>query len=81
MIDQNVDEWVTPEEVAQVMVDLIEKEENVGGTILEVGKGKVRRVEALNDPGPEGSGHTVSNAESEEMEIWERLGECARSSL
>jgi 3-hydroxybutyrate dehydrogenase len=74
MIDENADEWVTPEEVAQVMVDLIEKEENVGGTILEVGKGKVRRVEAINDPGPEGSGHTVSNSESEEKEIWGRLG-------
>jgi 3-hydroxybutyrate dehydrogenase len=79
MIDQSADEWVTPEEVAQVMVDLIEKKENVGGTILEVGKGKVRRVEALNDPGPEGSGHTISNAESEEKEIWERLAEHSKS--
>jgi 3-hydroxybutyrate dehydrogenase len=73
MIDENVDEWVSPEEVAQVMVNLIEKEENVGGTVLEVGKGKVRRVEALNDPGPEGSGHTISNVGAEEKEIWERL--------
>jgi len=80
MIDQSTDEWVTPEEVAQVMVDLIEKKENVGGTILEVGKGKVRRVEVLNDPGPEGSGHTVSNAESEEKDIWERLAEHLKSS-
>jgi 3-hydroxybutyrate dehydrogenase len=79
MIDESADEWVTPEEVAQVMVDLIEKKENVGGTILEVGKGKVRRVEALNDPGPEGSGHTISNAESEERQIWGRLGEYLRS--
>jgi 3-hydroxybutyrate dehydrogenase len=69
-----------PEEVAQVMVDLVEKEENIGGTILEVGKGKVRRVEALNDPGPEGSGHTISNAGSEESEIWGRLGEFSRKS-
>ncbi len=78
MIDESADEWVTPEEVAQVMVDLIEKKENVGGTILEVGKGKVRTVEALNDPGPEGSGHTVSNSESEEREIWESLREYSR---
>ena len=78
MIDENADEWVTPEEVAQVMVDLIEKEENVGGTILEVGKGKVRRAEAINDPGPEGGGHTVSNSESEEKEIWRRLEEHSR---
>jgi 3-hydroxybutyrate dehydrogenase len=78
MIDENADEWVTPEEVAQVMVDLIEKEENVGGTILEVGKGKVRRVGVINDPGPEGSGHTISNSESEEKEIWRRLEEHSR---
>jgi hypothetical protein len=37
--------------------------------ILEVGKGKVRRVEALNDPGPGGNGHTVNNAKIEEREI------------
>jgi 3-hydroxybutyrate dehydrogenase len=73
MINESVDEWVMPEEVAQVMVDLIEKEENHGGTILEVGKAQVRRVEALNDPGPRGSGHTVSNAEAEKKEIWEIL--------
>jgi len=80
MIDGSSDEWVSPEEVAQVMVDLIEQKDNVGGTILEVGKGKVRRVEALNDPGPEGSGNTVSNAESEEKEIWQRLEGSSRSS-
>jgi 3-hydroxybutyrate dehydrogenase len=75
MIDENADEWVSPEEVAQVMLDLVEKEENVGGTVLEVGKGRVRRVEAVNDPGPEGSGLTVSNWESEASEIWGRLEE------
>jgi hypothetical protein len=30
---------------------------------LEVGKGQTREVEALNDPGPSGSGHTVSRLE------------------
>lgn len=73
MIDEGADEWVEPEEVAKVMLELVEKAENVGGTVLEVGKGKVRRVEAVNDPGAEGSGHTISNAESEVEEIWERL--------
>lgn len=73
MINESVDEWTTPEEVAQVMIDLIEKEENHGGTILEVGKAQVRRVEAVNDPGPSGSGHTVSNAKVEKQEIWDIL--------
>lgn len=60
--DDNVDTWVTPEEVADVMLDLIVNDEWVGGTILEVGSGNVRSVQAFNDPGPQGSGHQVSNA-------------------
>lgn len=48
-VDENNDLWVTPEAVADVMLDLVENEEHVGGTILEVGK-TVRRVEMFNDP-------------------------------
>ncbi|CZR58965.1 related to 15-hydroxyprostaglandin dehydrogenase [Phialocephala subalpina] len=47
------DEWVTAEEVARVMLDMLEKEEFVGGTVIEVGKGVTRKVEAVNDPGPD----------------------------
>ncbi|OBT75969.1 hypothetical protein VF21_05742 [Pseudogymnoascus sp. 05NY08] len=75
MIDQSADDWATPEEVAQVMLDLVERDEYVGGTVLEVGKGQVRRVEAFNDPGPSGSGHTVSNVDNLESEIYASLRE------
>ncbi|KUJ20148.1 NAD(P)-binding protein [Mollisia scopiformis] len=47
------DEWVTTEEVASAMLDMVEKEEYVGGTVLEVGKGARRKVENVNDPGPD----------------------------
>ncbi|KAE8450113.1 hypothetical protein EG329_006894 [Mollisiaceae sp. DMI_Dod_QoI] len=50
---QENDEWVTAEEVANVMLQLVEEEQFSGGTVLEVGKGVVRRVELLNDPGPD----------------------------
>lgn len=55
------DTWVTPASVAEVMLDLVQKEENVGGTVLEIGAENPRRVEALNDPGPQGKGHKISN--------------------
>jgi hypothetical protein len=60
-LDEKEDTWVTPGRIAEVMLDLVQKEENVGGTVLEVGAERVRRVEGLNDPGPEGKGFTVTN--------------------
>jgi 3-hydroxybutyrate dehydrogenase len=60
-VDDTVDKWVTPQEVASAMVDLVEKEEFVGGTVLEIGAGgKRRRVETTGDPGPTGEGHTLA---------------------
>lgn len=69
------DEWVLPEEVADVMVDLVEKTEISsyfgekaeqgemirigGGSVIEVTKGRLRDVQTLNDPGPSGAGTTV----------------------
>lgn len=53
--------WVTPLRVAEVMLDLIQKEEYVGGTVLEIGAASPRKVEALNDPGPQGQGMKISN--------------------
>jgi NAD(P)-dependent dehydrogenase (short-subunit alcohol dehydrogenase family) len=64
-IDENFDRWVTPKQVADVMLDLITNEKNVGGTILEVGTDPVRAVQRINDPGPQGKGLTseeVANA-------------------
>ncbi|KAH8901522.1 NAD(P)-binding protein [Thozetella sp. PMI_491] len=72
-IDPERDEWVTAEDVADVMLDLVQKPEYVGGTVLEVGKDQVRKVEVLNDPGPKGAGHTVSAAKRGEEEVWDRL--------
>ncbi|KAL2070032.1 hypothetical protein VTL71DRAFT_14712 [Oculimacula yallundae] len=64
--------WVTPEEVARVMVDLVEGEKNVGGTILEIGR-CVRRVECYNDPGPMEGGNGVGNDEGYEGDMWKAL--------
>ncbi|KAG9256365.1 uncharacterized protein F5Z01DRAFT_720516 [Emericellopsis atlantica] len=72
-IDQAKDEWVEPEEVAQAMLDLIQEEDYAGGTVLEVGKDHVRRVQVLNDPGPQGPGHSVSDAGKGEKEVWDSL--------
>ena len=58
-VDEEVDKWVTTEQVASAILDLITKTEHVGGTILEVGVDSVRPVTELNDPGPSGRGHTV----------------------
>jgi hypothetical protein len=62
-IDEGKDDWATPEEVADAMLRCLEDPGLGGGKILEVGKGQTREVEALNDPGPSGSGHTVSRLE------------------
>ncbi|KAJ5304159.1 uncharacterized protein N7443_003819 [Penicillium atrosanguineum] len=67
MVDDSVDEWVTPEEVATVMLALVQQDvvgETIGdrsgrgpqfpvsgGTILEVSK-TVRAVGQFDDPGP-----------------------------
>jgi 3-hydroxybutyrate dehydrogenase len=73
--------WVTPEFVAGAMVELVEKDENVGGTVLEVTKDNLRRVEEFNDPGPPNGdgGAALSPAEATEaakkvcQTIWDVL--------
>lgn len=72
-IDGAKDEWVEPEDVALAMLSLVEKDEYVGGTVLEVGKGQTREVHVLNDVGPSGSGHTVSGLKKGVDEVWEIL--------
>lgn len=64
------DEWATPEEVAEAMLRCLVDEDLPGGTVLEVGKGQTREVMALNDPGPSGSGHTVSNLVGKYEEVY-----------
>ncbi|KAJ9616912.1 hypothetical protein H2200_000632 [Cladophialophora chaetospira] len=73
MIDEAKDDWVTPEEVADAMVELVEKDEYVGGTILEVGHGQTRVVPLLNNPGPSGSGHTISGFGDAIDDVWQMM--------
>ncbi|KAF2027189.1 NAD(P)-binding protein [Setomelanomma holmii] len=73
-LDESKDEWATPEEVAEGMLRCVEEEELGGGKILEIGARQTRLVEALNDPGPSGSGHTVSNLEKQYEEVFGWLG-------
>jgi NAD(P)-dependent dehydrogenase (short-subunit alcohol dehydrogenase family) len=74
-LDEGKDEWATPEEVAEAMLRCLEDRELAGGKIMEVGAGQTRMVEALNDPGPSGKGHTVSNIQQRYEEVYEWLGE------
>lgn len=74
-LDLAKDEWATPEEVAEAMVRCLEEPELGGGVILEVGAKQTRRVEALNDPGPSGPGHTVSNVQGKYSEVYGWLGQ------
>lgn len=69
-VDEARDEWATAEEVAEAMLQCVEEEELVGGTVLEVGKGQTRVVAQFNDPGPSGSGNTVGNIEKGYEEVY-----------
>jgi hypothetical protein len=77
-VDQTRDEWVTPEEVAEATLALIEKDkiggEKVrGGTVLEVGKGSTRVVEILHDKGPSGPGLGATGRGDSMEKLVERL--------
>lgn len=73
-VHESVDEWILPEEVAARMLDLVSKEEYIGGTVLEVAKNHARKVAILNDPGPPRvPGMTISNREPGRKDVWDRL--------
>ncbi|GMG12736.1 unnamed protein product [Aspergillus oryzae] len=91
IVDTANDEWVTPEEVAQVMLALIQQDQVseiigdrtgqgpqfpvCGGTVLEVSK-TVRSVSAINDPGPgTRAGNTVSDMNVLEDEVFGLLSQ------
>lgn len=61
-IDESTDKWCTVREVAEAMLDIVQKDEYVGGTVLEIAVGGRRMVEGLNDPGPGSEGHSVGKA-------------------
>ncbi|OBT97578.1 hypothetical protein VE01_04446 [Pseudogymnoascus verrucosus] len=74
LVGEATEEWATPEMVARVMVELVEKDEYEGGTVLEVGKrGQTRRVQVHMDPGPSGGEYTPLNQLEESRDIWRRL--------
>ncbi|KAM6518671.1 hypothetical protein FSOLCH5_007434 [Fusarium solani] len=89
MIDGLQDVWVEPEEVAEVMVALIERDainEQIGcysekdnsifiegGTILEITKGRARPVFPYHDPGPSGPGALTSNMAAAEQAVKDAL--------
>jgi 3-hydroxybutyrate dehydrogenase len=89
MIDGLQDVWVEPEEVAEVMVALIERDainEQIGcysekdnsifiegGTILEITKGRARPVLPYHDPGPSGPGALASNMAAAEQAVKDAL--------
>ena len=54
------DVLITPEELAMVMLDLVQKDEYQGGTVLEALKYQTRKVE-VGSPLPSGPGSTMSN--------------------
>ncbi|KAL1984038.1 hypothetical protein VTN96DRAFT_9635 [Rasamsonia emersonii] len=91
IINEAVDQWVTPDEVAEVMLALVQQDEVSeiigdknrqgkvfpveGGTILEVSK-TVRSVSAFNDPGPgQRAGNTVTDMKLLEDEVFELLSQ------
>jgi len=72
-VDESKDIWVTPEEIAEGMVKLMEDPELVGGTIYEIGSGCARIVPPFNNPGPQGPGHQVSNGDVMVEEVYQQL--------
>lgn len=91
MIDDSADVWVTPEEVAEVMLALVQQDQVSeiigdrsgrgaqfaveGGTILEVSK-TVRAVNQYNDPGPgDRPGNTASDHQALEAESFRLLSQ------
>ena len=54
------------------MLDLVTKDEYIGGSIVEIGA-NVRFVQAYDDPGPGKSGNGLDRAQNEEEDMWASL--------
>ncbi|KAH8713322.1 15-hydroxyprostaglandin dehydrogenase [NAD(+)] [Beauveria bassiana] len=52
LVDADKDALISPQEVAEAMLSLVESEDYPGGTVLEVGVAYTRTVSVYNDPGP-----------------------------
>jgi NAD(P)-dependent dehydrogenase (short-subunit alcohol dehydrogenase family) len=77
IFNEDVDTWISPEEVAEQMVRLMEDVEMVGGTILEVVSKSTRIVPPFMNPGPNGAGASTSHslrANDETLELVQAPG-------
>ena len=75
VFDEEHDTWVEPEEVAEQMLRCLEDDEVGAGVVWEVLKGRYRKVDWRMDPGPEGTGASVSNRAVMHEEVFGWLGE------
>ena len=75
LFDEQQDTWVYPDEVAEQMLRCCEDDEIDGGYVLEVLKDKTRKVDWKNDPGPQGTGASVSNRAALTSEVYDWLAE------
>ena len=74
-IDEEIDTWITPEEVAKQMLACAE-DDNIGaGTVWEILKDQYRKVDWRNDPGPQGAGGGIANPNTLKNEALEWLAE------
>ena len=77
-VNEETDGWITPEEVAMVMLSCLESDSLVGGSIVEVGKGTARTVAIYNDPGPDftiGAGIVSSKSSEGDRMVWDWLAD------
>lgn len=74
-VSEDTDMWITPEQIAEQMLKLLEDPELVGGTVLEVGQSHQRVVPMFNNPGPgvDSAGVRSSNAQIAISEVHEKL--------
>ncbi|KAM3429575.1 hypothetical protein NHJ13734_008117 [Beauveria thailandica] len=76
IVDADKDALITPQEVAEAMLSLVESEDHAGGTVLEVGVAYTRTVSVWNDPGPTQELHkgtTLSGMENVAVNIAKTL--------
>lgn len=69
---EKVEDWISPEEVAEAMLKCVQDKDFVGGSIIEIAGQGLRRVESFNDSGPP---LTYEKSEPEKLaqEVWDRL--------
>ena len=76
-LTEDAETWVMPEEVAEVMLAMVEKEQYPGGTVLEVGRGHRREIPLLNNAGPPfaKAGLRADQFSDTSSEIYKAVGE------